>query len=114
MTIYGYCLDDEPKYKYTVYFIRDGLGHIKIGITDDVVRRLNQLQTSNPVKLELYAGFGVKSQFDAREIERHLHEKFSGRRLHGEWFDEEKVLEFLSKDEIVLCGYAFEGGWQKK
>lgn len=65
-----------------LYLIRCGI-HYKIGVARDVSDRLAQLQTGNPVLLELIASF----EFDSAEIaERAMHQKFSHLRGTGEWF----------------------------
>jgi len=66
-----------------VYFIReaDG-GAVKIGISSSVSKRLCELQTGNPRKLEVVHVIpgGLKK-------ERELHNKFRNHRLEGEWFE---------------------------
>lgn len=92
-----------------VYFIRDGLGHIKIGVATNVKTRIAQLQTANPMKLDYYYGMHVKTVDDAYEIERELHSKFSKDRLMGEWFNENSVLNFLRQPNISTQRYSFQG-----
>ena len=65
-----------------VYFIRIGEdGPIKIGLTDDVKRRLEQLQTAHPDALRVIACVPGD-----RRLEAHLHQRFSAERISGEWF----------------------------
>lgn len=66
-----------------VYAIgKPGSSCIKIGTSRDVDRRLNQLQAGDPSQLAvLWQAPG------GAEVERALHERFAGNRLHGEWFD---------------------------
>lgn len=92
-----------------VYFIRDTLGHIKIGITKNVGERLNALQTANAMELEYYYGMRVKSMNDASVIERELHEKFQEDRVRGEWFDEKNVIAWLKQPWLEAGNYKFEG-----
>lgn len=70
-----------------VYFIRDGVGAVKIGFTSDSPeKRLAALQTSNPNRLEL-VGF-----FPARKCdETTIHRYFRRHRLRGEWFNESEL-----------------------
>lgn len=105
ISVYAYC--SEYNRKGIVYFIRDGIGHIKIGVTHNIKNRLLTLQTANPLRLQYYVGLSVPSITKAYEIERYLHEMFSDCRLCGEWFDEKKVIEFLNKETCELCGYTF-------
>ncbi|MGL5881287.1 MAG: GIY-YIG nuclease family protein [Xenococcaceae cyanobacterium] len=65
-----------------VYLIgnkRDGL--IKIGVSQNVEKRLKDLQSVYKTPLEIIAT--KRGSFDA---EKELHKKFSQFRRHGEWF----------------------------
>jgi hypothetical protein len=65
-----------------VYFIRSGeTGPVKIGWADEVEKRRRQLQTSHYEPLCV-----IRVIEGARSLERWLHERFAGWRLHGEWF----------------------------
>ena len=76
-----------------VYFIRIGEdGPIKIGLTDDVKRRLEQLQTANPEALRLIACVPGD-----RRLEAHLHRRFTSDRINGEWFRPGTDLLYLAK-----------------
>lgn len=103
--IYCYACNEESK--GYVYFIRDGLGNIKIGVTDNVEKRLKSLQTANANRLEYHSGFRVKNIKDAMFIEKTLHELFKRDRIRGEWFREENILDYLSNPKIEICGYTF-------
>ncbi len=64
-----------------LYFIEGG-GLIKIGKTDDISRRLRELQFMSPVPLKLKAffpGFG--------KYEHSIHGTLYRYRKHGEWFE---------------------------
>ena len=74
-----------------VYFIfQEGNDKIcKIGKSIDAEKRVIQLQTGNPNKLELYEVLDGYT-----ELENELHKRFSEQRIDGtEWFN-------LSKDEV--------------
>jgi len=63
-----------------IYFVSDG-EYIKIGITDNIFKRLSSLQNGNPRNLELlgiYSG-GIKT-------EKAVHKKFKSLSCRGEWF----------------------------
>lgn len=79
-----------------VYFIDDGRGAIKIGWAKDPSVRLAQLQTGSPVRLRLLGIVpGVKS------LERDVHRRFGGLRLHGEWFKQSpSLLEFIERERV--------------
>ncbi|MGE8501438.1 MAG: GIY-YIG nuclease family protein [Pseudomonas sp.] len=68
-----------------VYFIADRLNNlVKIGVSVDRDRRLRQLQTGNPFKLEF---MGWIEEDEAHfVIEKKLHDKYSKKRFNGEWF----------------------------
>jgi len=63
-----------------IYFIKQS-DYVKIGFTNRFKTRLNQLQVSSPVKLEVLAIIeGDKTD------EKDLHEKFNHISTNGEWF----------------------------
>ena len=61
-----------------------GTTRFKIGITTDLKQRLENLQSSSPLKLRV-ATFQTHPQ--ASLTEKYLHHKFDKYRIHGEWFD---------------------------
>lgn len=68
-----------------IYALRDDQsGHIKIGHSTDVLRRISQLQTGNSRRLRL-----VTIIAGQQSHERALHRVFSDRRIVGEWFDDQ-------------------------
>ena len=111
-----YYVDDVPDDKSGyVYFIRDCLGHIKIGVSKNVKKRMAGLQTANPLKLEYFYVMKVKNIYDARLIEKELHEQFKDFRLCGEWFLEQEILKFLKQEHIYVTHYVFKGAtWQER
>lgn len=78
-----------------VYFISGENGNIKIGITQDIVKRMESLQCGSSAKLKLLAVARGGAKY-----EKELHERFSQARVRGEWF--EPVPELL--DLINLYG----------
>ena len=71
-----------------VYFIRatEGPPRIKIGLAaTSVSRRIAELQTGSPVKLELLHKLPVENPL---MVEREMHNRFAHLRVHGEWFDD--------------------------
>ena len=76
-----------------VYFIADRKNSlIKIGVSGDMDRRIKQLQTGNPFKLEFMGWIGEDENHF--EIEKKLHEKYSDKNYSGEWFE-------ISQDDVV-------------
>ncbi len=65
-----------------VYFVQAASGGpIKIGISNDPLGRLAQLQTGHPGALVILAVVP-----GGRQLELDLHKKFAKHRIHGEWF----------------------------
>ncbi|MGI9485427.1 MAG: GIY-YIG nuclease family protein [Geminicoccaceae bacterium] len=66
-----------------IYFIQAECGGpIKIGWTQDIDRRVKDMQAVNPFTLIVIGKFrGMLAD------ERRLHDKFALSRLHGEWFE---------------------------
>ena len=73
--------------KVYVYFINDGHGHMKIGISNNPEKRLRSIQTGNPYKLSIDRVEKYSTYEDAFRRETELHNKFKDYNLHGEWFD---------------------------
>lgn len=61
-------------------------GVVKIGVTNNLKKRLATLQTGNPWRLEVKACVYATNAF---HFETYLHEKFDPERMRpdGEWFD---------------------------
>ena len=85
---------EEPKPEETkskegfVYYIQEELdGNIKIGWSDDPIKRLSQHQTSNSRELRMLVY--VKG---SQEYEREIHRKFQTSKTTGEWFKPDKRL----------------------
>lgn len=61
-------------------------GPLKVGIASDVFKRLAQLQTGNPVRLEIFAVDRFSDRATARAIEARMHQLLEPHVLCGEWF----------------------------
>jgi hypothetical protein len=61
-----------------------GLGRVKIGTSENVSKRVNQLRSTSPVPLELVGTTSVS--------ERTLQRRFTALRTNGEWFSEKPPL----------------------
>lgn len=68
-----------------VYVIGASGFAVKIGIAQDVEKRLAGLQTGCPHKLRIFFTVEVEGCF-ARPIERECHEALRKKRMQGEWF----------------------------
>lgn len=76
-----------------VYILKTGKNLHKIGLTQDLQKRLAAYHTHLPV------GFRVVRQYPAEnitELEESLHIVFQHKRVKGEWFE-------LSPDELIIC-----------
>lgn len=86
---------DKMNFKYIeycdyMYIIADQENHIKVGISKDPNKRLLQLQTGHPTKLQLL----YTEKFECKrshllKIEALVHKKISSKYRHatGEWFE---------------------------
>lgn len=79
-----------------VYFISDEES-LKIGIANDVPKRLKQLQTGSSSKLNIIHVVPFNSRKEAMKKERELHKKYEAFRLEGEWFVKQPVI----LDELI-------------
>ena len=73
--------------KGCVYFFRHvGLSPVKIGYSEEnsPINRFISFKTYAPYGSEI---LGFIESYDAKEIETILHNKFSSKRLKGEWFE---------------------------
>jgi len=71
-----------------LYFIRSAGGPIKIGVSNNVPKRLRGLQTSSPYKLELAC-----TVVGGAMQEPEYHALFAEHRLEGEWFSPAPEIE---------------------
>ena len=70
----------------SLYFIQIGkMGPIKVGITNDIQKRLIGLQTSNPEQLNVLYCEKLEAQ-EARSLEKEYHIMLRDASLKGEWF----------------------------
>lgn len=76
-----YELDNGGRCVRWVYFIQVGSdGPIKVGLTNNITKRISVLQTGNPFPLHFLTAFRGTTK-EAAEIR----ERFSHLRMHGEW-----------------------------
>ncbi len=80
------------------YLLNNGRAY-KIGITTTTVtKRVAELQTGSPGKIEI-SGYCYNK--NALKMEQWLHNKYASKRLEGEWFD-------LSSDDVASIHHHFE------
>lgn len=68
----------------SVYVIVDGKGRLKVGVSQDVERRLKGIQASNPLRLWVSASW--ERPTDAYAVESEAHRLLGRYRMAGEWF----------------------------
>jgi hypothetical protein len=79
-----------------VYVIGSRASHaVKIGRSEDVARRLAEIQRMSPVELEV-----LWQRQAGGDLETALHRRFRALRTHGEWFD------FGADDPVEVVGMA--------
>ena len=61
-------------------------GHVKIGVSDNVQARIDQMKVGNPFKIKLIATIGCEGRKKAFALEKKIHELFYDYRKDGEWF----------------------------
>lgn len=62
-------------------------GRHKVGISIDPERRLEELQKSQPMAIQLLETWGFEGRTKARNVERKAHEALVEFHVAGEWFD---------------------------
>lgn len=67
----------------TLYLIRASNGAVKIGITNNLQRRLWDINCSSPLEIEL---IWHKKDLFASQLENELHRAYSHRHIRNEWF----------------------------
>jgi hypothetical protein len=78
----------HQRYPGFVYFIQgESGGPIKIGYSDDVVKRLKGLQTGYPDNLKILFAYPGN-----QDDEKSIHEMLNSDRLRGEWFKPTETL----------------------
>jgi hypothetical protein len=84
-----------------IYLIKDSLSSdYKIGKANNPIKRLSQLQTGSPNKLEI---IHIYRSDLATKIEKALHNTYSSYRKEGEWFEIDLSIEqkFLNECEKI-------------
>ncbi len=81
--------EDDTTYIYILAAVNGEMleGPVKIGISADPWKRLNEIQTGNPRELQVATWFPLPTREIARHIEFGIHQVQRGRALRGEWFD---------------------------
>lgn len=72
---------------YIISQVKHQNGPVKIGISDNPQKRLKQIQTGHPEKIEIKHLEEISTRRKTLELEKNLHRDFSIYRSHGEWFN---------------------------
>lgn len=83
-----------------VYLLYSESGLYKIGISNDVEKRMNTLRTGSGYQLTCLAYYKTKDK--PATVERALHKLFDEFRVLGEWFDFPKERFSIEKFESIL------------
>ena len=91
------CEEKYLKSLHFIYFVQDTvLKYIKIGYTNNIKRRIKDLQVGNPHKLELIAQIN-----GGKNKEERLHKKFDKYNIRNEWFEpNEEILKYISEINV--------------
>ena len=86
-----------------VYLIRCGdSSFYKIGVSENPIERLRDLQAATPYPLSLVVTCNFASKIVARQAETDAHRQLDKHRMNGEWFDlTPKMAQQLKYDMIV-------------
>lgn len=95
----------EKPVKYHLYAIGDG-ECVKLGLSNNVGRRLNDMQTGHPKKLKVLWKFFVgRERTPAYKAEKKLHRFCKKYKVRGEWFRGDCmtiVEQFSLKEKITM------------
>jgi len=81
---FGSLAPDDILVKYYLYLLEAG-GLFKVGISNDVRKRLAGLQGASPVPVRLVMYRRI-NRATARRVEKYAHERLREHHSHGEWF----------------------------
>ena len=84
-----------------VYLLKAG-DFVKVGIADDVAKRIAQLQTGNPLKIRPVAMLLVKCPV---HVETSIHDVLKRLRASGEWFhvNDDDALKLIEGAFYQIC-----------
>jgi predicted GIY-YIG superfamily endonuclease len=87
-----------------VYFIQQGYGSIKIGVSDDPEIRLKQMQTGTSRILRIIAKFPFANRTEAFNMEKQLHVEYAYLRTTGEWFKRRLLHDLKAGSKRIIGG----------
>jgi Rha family phage regulatory protein len=93
----------QSKDKQLVYIIKNAVtGLVKVGITNNIERRLSQLECATGCELEVVYLHPIAD--NSKDIERKVHERFADYRQRGEWFnlDVNELINYLIVQPVLM------------
>jgi hypothetical protein len=66
--------------------LRGEVKALKIGVTDDVERRIKELQTGQILEIRMIAAWDARSRKQAFAAESEAHARYKKAQMRGEWF----------------------------
>lgn len=107
----------EVSYVYVIAVA--GRDLVKIGRSNDPVKRLAGLQTACPFPLEMICIHALPSRKAAADVERDIHRAYRGDHANGEWFNVPPAAAAFVVEENVetwkcffIPGYSQIPGWE--
>lgn len=95
----------EKPVKYHLYAIGDGES-VKLGVSTNIGKRLNSMQTGHPKRLKVLWKFFVgREKGPAYKAEKRLHRYCKKYKLRGEWFKGDCMVlveQFSLKDKLAV------------
>lgn len=89
--------------KQKLYVMKNALGLLKIGISNNPKRRATEIRLNSGLSIDVLKVLPCENAFD---VEQWLHKEFSGNRLEGEWFEgicvEDVVRKFYKHDNFRI------------
>lgn len=80
-------------------------GPIKVGLTSNLERRISEIQTGNPLPVNLVGWFPCENRAEAASLEKEIHALLHRHRMSGEWFGGAAIPVLMkSEKRIVLNG----------
>lgn len=98
--------DPNPIYDTRVYMLQmERWGYYKIGITENLDKRVRSIQNGNPIAIDIYYASGWLTKTDARIIEGDAHYTLRQRRSKApyqrEWFELSEWDARQTRDELT-------------
>ena len=83
----------KREWPHSVYLVLDAKNdRVKIGYASVPKQRLRTLQSASPSILSLALTITFQNKDAAEAFERHLHDRFDGYRIRGEWFEDGAII----------------------